>query len=215
MRLKHRTAVLASAGAIAVAGVGAAIGFAAGGGGSHSQAFAEALSARVGTEITPEQIEQARLDVARERLAEAVKEGRLTQERADEMLERLAEAPERRAQRGELRGQRHEMRAAVDEAVAGFLGLSTDELHDERRQGNSPAEIAKAQGKQRSALLDVVKKSVQEGAKAAGIEAPGGEDLQELAERIVDGHGPGARGFRHGPGPRGPGGFGGFGPGGP
>lgn len=195
--------MLASAGVLAIAGTGAAIGVAATGGGSPSEDFAEALSERVGTEITAEQIEQARADVAKERLAEAVQSGRLTQEQADRIAERIENAPERRAQKGEIR-------SSVSEAISGFLGLSEEELREQRRDGKSLAEIAEDQGKTRAGLVEVVKKAIRDGASATGADPLGDERVDALAERIVDGsghrHGRGFRGgFRGAPGFGGPG----------
>lgn len=207
MRLRTRTALLASAGVLAIAGTGAAIGVAATAGGSPSEDFAEALSDRVGTEITAEQIEQAREDVMRDRLDQAVQEGRLTQEQADELLERKQEHEQFREQRGQVR-------EATSAAVADFLGLNEEEIREQRRDGKSLAEIAEDEGKTRAGLLGVVKKAIRDGASAAGADPIEDERVEALAERIVDGSGHRhGRGFRGGPGVGGPG-FGGpgFGP---
>ncbi len=208
MRFAKRTMALVGGGALVVAGAGAAIGVAAtSGGGPPSEAFAEALSDRVGTTITPEQVEAARGDVMRERLNQAVQDGRLTREQADQILKSMQEAP-----------KRHEAREATREAIAAFLGLPAEELHEKRHQGMTLAEIADEQGKTRAQLVDAIKKAITDGASAAGIDAPEGDELNRRAEQIADGergrggHGPpGARGG-FGPGGFGPGGFG---PGGP
>lgn len=204
MRLRTRTALLASAGVLAIAGTGAAIGVAASGGGSPSEDFAAALSDRVGTQITAEQIEQAREDVMRDRLEEAVQQGRLTQEQADELLERKQERQERHQ-------QRHQVRDATSVAVADFLGLAEAEIREQRQDGKSLAQIAEDQGKTRAGLLDVVKKAIREGTQAAGGDPLTDDEIDQLAERIVDREGhPGGRGFRGGHG--GPGLGGPFGP---
>lgn len=206
MRLGKRTMALIGGGALVAAGAGAAIGVAATSGGAPpTEAFAEALSDRVGTTVTPQQVEAARLDVMRERLDQAVQEGRITREQADRMLERLQEAP-----------QRHEARKATNEAIAGFLGLSAEELHEKRHEGMTLAQIAEEQGKTRAELVTAIKKAITDSAAAAGVDPPEADALNERAEAIADGE----RGGRHG-GPGGPGGFrggfgpGGFGPGGP
>ncbi|MGI9540019.1 MAG: hypothetical protein ACR2N6_07720 [Miltoncostaeaceae bacterium] len=128
----------------------------------------------------------------RDRLDQAVQEGRLTQEQADELLERKQERGERRQQRGQVR-------EATSAAVADFLGLTETEIREERRDGTSLAEIAEQEGKTRAGLLEVVKKAIRDGASAAGADPIEDERVDALAERIVDGTGhPGGRGFRGG-----------------
>lgn len=190
-------AVLAGA-AIAVVGAGAAIGFAATGSGQDPDSeLAEALSDRVGAQVTAEDIQAAREQVAKQHLDEAVAEGRITQEQADQMLERLKEMPERR----------EEMEAARDATlapIAKVLGMTTEELHEARHDGTTLLELAEDEGVSRAELEKAVKEGVAAGATASGRTAPTGDDLEELVDHIVEEEhgfgGRGDRGHRGGPG---------------
>lgn len=192
-----------AAAAVAVAGAGAAIGVAATSGGDDPQeAFADALSDQVGTEVTAEDLQAAREQVAKERLDEAVASGRITQEEADEMLQRLQELPE-------MREKAQAAREASQAPIAEALGVTTEELHEARHDGTTLLELAEEKGVSREDLEAAVKKGIQAGASASGRTAPTGEDLEDMVDRIVEREGRGGPGPGRGHGRGGPGGFGG------
>jgi polyhydroxyalkanoate synthesis regulator phasin len=200
-RGRRGTAGLAAA-AVAVVGAGAAIGVAAtSGGGDPQEDFAAALSDQVGAQVTVDDLQAAREQVAKERLDEAVASGRITQEEADEMLERLKEPPEKRE-------EMHAAREASQAPIAKALGVTTEELHEARHDGKTLLELAEEKGVSRADLEAAVKKGIAAGAAASGRTAPTGEDLEEMVDRIVESEGRGGPGRGHG-GPGGPGGLGG------
>lgn len=200
-------AVLAGA-AVAVVGAGAAIGFAATGSGQDPDSeLAKALSDQVGAQVTAEDIQAAREQVAKEHLDEAVAEGRITQAQADEMLQRLKEMPQRRE-------EMEAAREATQAPIAKVLGMTTEELHEARHDGKTLLELAKAEGVSRAELEKAVQEGIAAGAAASGRTAPTGQELADLVDHIVeDEHGPGGRGGPggHRGGPGGMEGMGGFG----
>jgi len=201
MALKFRSGrgIAAIAGVtLAIGGAGAAIGIAAGGGigggDDARQAFADALSDQVGAEVTVEDIEEARQEAAKSTLDQAVQEGRLTQEEADQMLERIQQGPERHE-------QRREAKEALAEPIASALGVSVDELHRAKRDGTTLLELAEQNNVTRAELEGAVKEGLEAGAAAPGRELPEGEELEERVDRIVESEG--SPGGRRGHGPRG------------
>lgn len=140
-------------------------------------------------------------------IAPLVADGTLTQAQADAVAEFLVENGPRRG--GHRRGP-------GPEAVAEFIGVSTDELRAAREAGESLADVAGANGVSVDSLIGFFVADAQEklDAKVADgslsqVEAD--EKLVEITERVTamvngDGGGPGRGPGRGGPGRGGPGG---------
>ncbi|RME63104.1 MAG: hypothetical protein D6790_05270 [Caldilineae bacterium] len=180
------------------------------GGEDHLQAMAEALGmtaeelqaaleeGQTLEEIATEQgvdLQAVMLEQAQEKLAQAVADGKLTQEEADQILERIQNG-ERPGPFGPRRGH------PGQEALAEALGMTSEELHEALRSGQTLEEIAAEQGVD----LDAVKKQIkadmltQAQEKLAQAVADGKltqEQADQILERIQNGEGPG-----FGPGPR-------------
>jgi hypothetical protein len=202
-KLRSGRGIAAIAGAtLALGGAGAAIGLAAGGGlggDDGRQAFADALSDRVGAEVTVEDLQAARQEAAKSRLDEAVQEGRLTQDEADQMLERIQQEPQRRV-------QKREAREALVAPVAKALGVGAEELREAKRDGTTLLELAQQNNVSRADLEAAVKDGLEAGAAMTGRDLPEGQELEDRVDRIVESDGPppgrgghGPRGFFRGP----------------
>ncbi|HEY8171793.1 MAG TPA: hypothetical protein VIH21_01800 [Dehalococcoidia bacterium] len=146
-----------------------------------------------------------------------VASGELTQEQADAMKQRIADAPDQALIGGGGRGfGGHGPHGGfASDEVAGFLGITTDELRTElQADGATLASVALAHGQTRDALKAVLTTEAQEHLDAAVAEGRITQDEAdvELAERtanldaMIDGtmplHGPGGPGPRDGFGPR-------------
>ena len=153
-----------------------------------------------------------------ERLAEAVENGRITQERADEISAGLdekidqaintrpSERPEREGRRGGHRGFRLD---ALEE-----LGLTGEEIRAGFEAGQTLAETAEANGISEDELVDALVAAAMERADAAVesgrvTQEQVDEHLADIEERITErvntepGEREGRRGgFRRGPGAR-------------
>ena len=198
LRGRAKAATLTAA-AVAVVGAGTAIGVAATSGGDDPQeSFASALTEQVGADVTVEDIKAAREQVVTERLDQAVADGRITQEQADQMLERLREGPQDRE-------ERRAAREAAAQPIVEALGVTGEELHEARHDGTTLLELAEEKGVSRADLEAAVTESIKIRAEAEGETAPTGDELAERVDEIITSE-RGPRGHR---GPGGPGGFGG------
>lgn len=155
--------------------------------------------------------DEERPDVVGGVFADLVEEGVLTQEQADTVKERLQQARE------EFGPRAHGPRAEHGEILTEVLGVTAEELHEARENGDSLADVAEASGVETQAVIDALIADLDEHLDLA-VEAErltqeeADERLAEGSERITDMVNgdlePGERGF--GPrGPRGPGGPGG------
>jgi len=118
--------------------------------------------------VTPEKLREALKGAADDQIDEAVKNGQLTKEQAERLKARAGNGPlpfvgPPILGHGMRGGFRHRelgfgFRAlhAGSEAVAKYLGLSTDELRDELMSGKSLADVAKAQNKDVDGLKKVI-----------------------------------------------------------
>ncbi len=129
------------------------------------------------------------------RLDEAVAEGKIDEERADNMSAQLSErvdqmmtatvddlgkrhkSAHRAAHRGADRGEH-------TEELAEFFGLSVDELQESRTEGQTLAELAEAQGIAEDDLVAFILNGLQERVDEAVAE--GRVDADEAAERMAD-----------------------------
>ena len=113
------------------------------------------------------ELENAYKAAALERLDAAVAAGRLTEEQADAIRERiesgdfLGQPPSASVRRARLRGRR----PLHLERAADYLGLTEAELHEQLRDGQSLAEIAKAEGKSVDGLKQALLAAAKEQAR--------------------------------------------------
>lgn len=161
--------------------------------GAHDQELAEALG------VSVEKLQAAQEKVAAAGLAQAVKDGKLTQEQADLMT------------------AGRKLAATVDrEAIAAqVLGMSKDELTKALDEGTTLRELAEAADLDRDALHEKMQAAmdaaVADAVKAGTITQAQADALKAAREQRGKGWGPmGGRGFGRGHGF----GRGGFGPGG-
>ena len=202
MKLSKRNSLVAGLASVAVLGLGGVAIAANSGSDDRATAFAEALSAQTGAEITAEDVTAARKQLAKDRVEQAVTDGRLTREEADAILERIesGEGLGRGFPIGGPGSGHHSLRGGGAHIgdVADALGLDADALRDALRDGQSLSEFAEGQGKTRAQVLDAIKEEITAEAEERGVDPPAGEDLTTLAERIADGTR--GAGFGRGPG---------------
>lgn len=205
MKLSKRNTVVASIAAIAALGLGGIAFAATGGSNERATAFAEALSEQTGSEVTADDVIAAQKEVAKDRVEQAVADGNLTREQADEILERIENGE--RVGRGFGGAGGHHRGGGFGgpaSGVAEALGLDADAVREALRDGQSLSEYAESQGKTRAEVVDAIKKSITERITERGGEAPTDAELTEKAEAIADGErggkGFGRRGHGHGPG---------------
>lgn len=129
------------------------------------------------------------------RVAEALADGKITQEKADEILANSAERIDRlinrsheRGQQGD-RGERMERRAEAREAMAEFLGLSVDDMKEAYQDGSTLGEIAEDQGISiddlTTFMTDYANAQIDEALADGTITEERAEQFREnLAERI-------------------------------
>jgi hypothetical protein len=176
------------------------------------QTFAEIAE---GADVDPQEIVDAAIAEAESRLQEAVDEGRLTEERMDQMLERLAEElPERLEEPWQPGGPMDGGFGPFGEdfwtmynEVAEALGLTPEELFSELHDGATLAEIAEEQGVEMEAVreaMEAARGELMEQAIAQAVEngrlTQGQADW--LLEGLEQGFLPGGRGFGGGHGGR-------------
>lgn len=220
---RKRTIVLAAgaAAALAVAGGGAAL--AASGALSpqeRSKAIIDDAAEQLGVE--PDELSAALEQALKNRIDEAVEDGRLTEEQGRAAKERIdsADVPLVFGPIGHPRfgGPGVHIRLGTGiEALTDYLDLTHGELGAALRDGKSLADIAKDQGKSVEGLVDALTKAAEEridravergrlsAERAAELKASLEERITKLVERE-----PGDRPFRFGPRFRHGGSFGGF-----
>jgi hypothetical protein len=226
-RLTSKKALAATVAGLAVAGGGAAI--AASQSDSPATSFLDSVARHLG--ISSEELEDATKAAAVEQVDQALEDGRITQERADELKERIESGEAPLFLGPGMFGFRHGGPGGPEGGFGGpghhfffgdklgsaaeYLGLSEDELHEQLRNGKSLADVAEAEGKS----VDGLEQAILAGAKSGLDEAVANERLtqeqadalyerlQSAVDDIVNGtlRGPGGRGF--GPGFDGPRGF--------
>jgi len=126
----------------------------------RAEAFLNALASKLGK--TPQEVRDAIVGVQKDRIAQEVKDGRLTQQQADQLNQRLAQSgglgglgrfKEGFEGRGHRGGPPEGGRFGIGSAdLAGFLGLQPQDLANQLRAGRSLAQIAQDKGKSRDDL---------------------------------------------------------------
>jgi uncharacterized protein YidB (DUF937 family) len=158
--------------------------------GEESKAVIDDAAARLG--VTPSELSDALKEALENRIDDAVDEGRLTEEQANELSERI-DASEYPFLGGPwrhgfgLRGQWHDGFAhrgfALLQAAASYLGMSEEELREELRD-KTLAEIAREQGK---AAADLVQQLVAVQPKRVDEAAADGRITEEQATELKEG----------------------------
>jgi lipoate-protein ligase A len=142
-------------------------------------------------------LEQALIDDAEQRLNEAVEDGDLTRERANEMLERLRGRVDDLVE-GDLGafgppilGLHHHGGPGVIvdfDAAAEYLGVTRAELRDRLEEGQSLADVARAEDKSvdglKQALIDDAEARLDEAVQEGELTR---ERANEMLERLRDG----------------------------
>jgi hypothetical protein len=213
--MKKRTKLAAGAGAaMAVVGASGAVAANQLSPSEESRAVVEDAAKQLG--VDPAKLSDALQNALENRIDEAVKAGRLTEEQGAAMKQRI-EADDFPLLGGPGLGHRgftHRGFRDLD-AAAAYLGVEEDALRERLRDGDTLAEVAKDQGKPVDGLVTAIvaatTKRLDEAVAAGRItkaqrdEIVGG--LKERTTAIVNGDFPALRG-RGGPGFNGPG----FGP---
>jgi len=229
-KLASKKVLAATLAGLAVAGGGAAI--AASQTDSPASSFLDSVAKHLG--ISSEELEDATRAAAVDQVNQALEDGRITEEQAEELKSRIesGEAPWLfgpglfgfRGHGGlggpdgpDGPGPDHHFFFFHDKLspAAEYLGLTEAELLEQLREGKSLAEIAEAEGKS----VDGLEQAILDGARSALDEAVANERLtQEQADTIyerlqgfidelVNGALPGPRGLGFGPPFGGPPGF--------
>jgi polyhydroxyalkanoate synthesis regulator phasin len=203
------TAVVAGAAALAVA-LGAAGAIAASGVLSpkeESQAVIDDAAERLGVE--PSELSDALKEALKSRVDAAVDAGRLTEAQGEALKERIDEGQTPllfgalgRFGPGHAFG--HLGHFDKLETAASYLGLSEAELREQLRDGNTLAEIAKAEGKSVDGLVQALVRdaktrldqAVEDGRLTQAQADELAEDLEQRITDLVNGEIP-ERGFGH------------------
>jgi hypothetical protein len=157
--------------------------------------------------IPADKLDAALKQALENRVDAAVKAGTITAEQGAALKERIAagEVPLIGLGHGPGFGHHHGFRGADLDAAASYLGLTEDELHTRLENGDTLAEVAKAEGKSVDGLVNALvaaeKKELAD-AVADGRLTDAQRDaivsgLQSRIEDIVNNAAPPA-GFRHG-----------------
>ena len=198
-RKKLTFAAGAAAAALLVAGLGAAGAIAASGmfsPGEESKAVIDDAASQLGVE--PSELSDALKQALKNRVDEALDDGRLTQEQADELKARI-DADDYpllfgRAGHHRLGGFGRHGHFELLAAAASFLGMTESELREELRD-KTLADIAKDQGKTAPGLVQHlvatqtkrIDEAVAEGRLSEEQAADLKADLTERMEALVDG----------------------------
>jgi hypothetical protein len=209
MSTSKRTIAVAVA-ALAVAGGGGAAIAASQGSSASPEAFFDSLAEHLG--ISTEELEDAVEAAARDQVDAALEEGRITEEEAERLKERIQQGDAPFLFGPPLLGGFHHHGGGVLvsklEAAAEYLGLTNAELRERLEDGQSLAEIARAEDKSvdglKQALLDDAEQRLDEAVEDGELTRARADDiLERLRERIDDfvergfeGRGPGHFGPR-------------------
>ncbi len=189
-KLTSKTVLAATVAGLAVAGGGAAI--AASQTESPGSSFLDAVAKHLG--VSSDKLEDATRAAAVDQVDQALADGRITQEQADEMKSRIesGEAPlflgpgafgfRHGGPGGNERGH-HFFFGEKLSSAAEFLGLTEAGLRQKLRDGQTLAQVAEAQGKS----VEGLKRAILDGARSALDEAVAGERLtQEQADALYE-----------------------------
>lgn len=192
-RFKSKKALAAIVAGVVVVGGGWAAIASAQSDSSSPQAFFDAVAKHLG--ISSEELEDATKAAAIDQVDAALAEGKITEEQAERMKERIESGETPPFFFGPRFFGEHRdfhLHAPGDQlsAAADYLGLSVDELRERLRDGQSLADVAKAEGKSveglEQAILDSVKKKLDEGVSNGDLTQSQADDIFERIEEHVD-----------------------------
>ena len=205
MKNKHRL-IFGVVALLAVAGGGAAIAASDSSPPADSKAVLDSAAKKLG--ISSTKLSDALKQALAERVDTAVAAGRLTKEQGDALKQRINSENFPLFGGRHERGFRHGGFIGKLDAAADYLGLTEAQLRSQLESGKSLAQVAQAQGKSVSGLVDALVAAAKKRldvAVAAGrlTKAQADEMLAGLRTRIaslVNSTGPAGRphfGFRH------------------
>jgi polyhydroxyalkanoate synthesis regulator phasin len=190
MSTSRRTIAVAVA-ALAVSGGGGAAIAASQGSSASPEAFFDSLAEHLG--ISTEELEDAAKAAATDQVDAALEEGRITQEEAERLKERIQQGDAPLFFGPPLFGGPHHGGALAMklEAAAEYLGLTNAELRERLEDGESLAEIARAEDKSvdglKQALLDDATTRLDQAVEDGELTRErANEMLERLRERIDD-----------------------------
>jgi hypothetical protein len=192
MSTSRRTIAVAVA-ALAVTGGGGAAIAASQGSSASPEAFLDSLAEHLG--ISTEELENAAKAAATDQVDAALEEGRITEQEAERLRERIQQGDAPFLFGPPLFGGPHHhggARLAMKlEAAAEYLGLTNAELRERLEDGQSLAEIARAEDKSvdglKQALLDDAKTRLDQAVEDEELTRErANEMLERLRERIDD-----------------------------
>jgi hypothetical protein len=155
---------------------------------AEQEAFQAAVAEKLG--VTTEELENAYKEASLERLDAAVAAGRITEEQADKIRERI--------ESGDFLGPHvfgfgpefHIEGGPALDGAADYLGLTEAELHERLRDGQTLAEIARAEGKSvdglEQALVASGKKKLDQAVEDGSITAAQRDELLERLESKIN-----------------------------
>ena len=188
-KLTSKKVLAATVAGLAVAGGGAAI--AGSQTDSPTSSFLDSVAKHLG--ISSERLEDATKAAAVDQVEQALKDGRITQEQADELKARIESGDFPGLigpglfgfhEQGGPDGPGHHMFFGDQlSSATGYLGLTEAELREQLADGKSLADVAKAQGK----TVDGLEQAILAGAKSSLDAAVKDEQLtQEQADAIYE-----------------------------
>ncbi|MBL8153904.1 MAG: hypothetical protein JNM70_06955 [Anaerolineae bacterium] len=153
------------------------------------QTLAEVITANGGS---VEAVVSAAVTEATAEINQAVADGKMTQERADQLISRLPEVYTA-AVNGELRERAMEARAAVGviQLAAEQTGLSVQDIRQQLRDGQTLAAVLTANGVEVNAFIDTAVSQVQERLSEAVAngrltQEQADERIQQFRERLTE-----------------------------
>jgi hypothetical protein len=192
MTISKRALVIGSAALVVAAGSGAAIA-ASQGSSASPEAFVDSLAEHLG--VSTDELEDAAKAAAIDQVDAALADGRITEEQAEELKERIEEGGFPFFGPPLFGGPdvHHGPALFVDgfDAAAEYLGLSQAELRERLEDGQSLAEIARAEGKSvdalKRALIDEAEESLDQAVEDDELtRGQADEILERLREHVDD-----------------------------
>ena len=155
----------------------------------EQEAFQAAVAEKLG--VTTTELQNAYKAAALEQVDAAVAAGRLTEEQADAIRERIESGDFLGPHFGFGFGFKHHLEGGPGiEGAADYLGLTEDELHERLRNGQTLAEIARAEGKSvdglEQALVAAAKERLDQAVEDGQITAAQRDELLERLESKID-----------------------------
>lgn len=154
----------------------------------EQEAFEAAVAEKLG--VTTQELRDAYKEASLERLEAAVAAGRITEDEADAIREAI-ESGDFLGPKGFGFGPHVHIEGSPPlEGAADYLGLTEAELHERLRNGESLAEIAKAEGKSvdglEQALLAAAKEKLDQAVENGRITAAQRDEMLERLESNID-----------------------------